>query len=1390
MSYHAFFLSTRWGRSEGGLNVFNKGLAEGTAEVLKGVGRCYCIVEQHTHTSDGGAVEVFAYEDRTSPERTAQQISDIIANSGDVNDEVDVVIVGHDVHTGPLAIDCVRLLRDNLKCRSAVIRHMHYKQYGTEKGVTDADVAIKAKLQEEIVQGADRVFAVGPLLAEASHGGDSLPRSVVSLVPGALDVEPTPKTQEAGWQIFMSGRLGAEDDRIKNATLGVLALSKAYEKIRIVNGAGVPALASRGTLRLLGANPDDPALDDLRAKTGQYFTIEAQPYRDDEKFVLEGLRKSHFAMMPSWHEGFGLTGWEAICAGVPLVCSKHSGLYQFLERSVWAKHPEVPRGSVFPIALVGRSSSGDIRPEDVESTAEAILACQRDEARAWSEAGVLAKHLRDHFTWKGCAHKFVDALKWLLPSSDNWLDRQEVAARRETFVEPDDITEDELIKASLMIVREGRAFAEWQTVCSALNLLSSRGKVWRGTKGVRALHDVKEISIGIEAVINLRRPAAPIRGSGGLDLVWRFLGAASSVARTFAEFNALVGAQLWSLIVEEGFLLREFFYYSCRFAQDFETDGDELLSRLRHLTAEQRRETAFQVRLGRLAGKYPLFRILLKEADLFAEMPEVANIAESVARLIECEGEGEGRLDEPTHLLWLLVEAAPTKANGPRMTLDYIKELHGDKMVLRRWRGDRRFEAAALLANLPSARLLDVLDRLAQDEDESLRWACLDLCFSRSLRNRLTSGPSRLSKDKLRRRLGEIVDTAVARDGGHPWLQREFLNLYLTEVSEPRDATSFTLEDFPTSRQLLGPTVHLPRSSPPQRLHPEVSAARVAALKSIKRILLVLPPIQPSGAVTANPSTHTTTPALGLGLIASALADAGHDVQLVDCHRYPDQVAAVLDQAATFDWLGVNVVLSTVRSTCDLLRQIREKSSKPLIVVGGPTVNLGAWRGAVQPSEGGFWDFEVRGDGERLLLDLVGLTDLDGHWPEVAGVSANMFSPAIVSRCEHWTYGARPEPRHNAAGDWAPPVLIDRRVFRGTAGAYEPAPTRRRTAGHMEAHVVMSKGCDWNCTFCTERRQLSGGERRRDVVSVLDEVQWICGEHRKIRFQFVDDNLLPQIATRGDVLAEAHCLAWANKFIDGLTKIRTTTNPAMKWRGIFRIEDFLVYEERIPDFVDRLSASGCQILAFGIEHGNETRRQKLKNKGSRDLTNEQIKQLIANLRTAGIDTKGYFILGGHKESEQLGLETVQFAIESGVTLAYFALYKDFVKASTQLERNSVNVGQIADELLSYDQLWLDLDDKFLGPIPLSGVDTGGRYSTWDETQRGIYTQLKRLGFRFSDLVKYNDYHSDDGSVDLRSRELYYGNAKTYANVVQYAYAAFYLRPTFVSDYERLVADGY
>src|SRR5918999_5248329 len=59
--------------------------------------------------------------------------------------------------------------------------------------------------------------------------------------------------------------------------------------------------------------------------------LHALPYIQDRQQLYSELSKASVALMPSWHEGFGLVAWEAIAAGVPVIVSKHSGVYRLLD---------------------------------------------------------------------------------------------------------------------------------------------------------------------------------------------------------------------------------------------------------------------------------------------------------------------------------------------------------------------------------------------------------------------------------------------------------------------------------------------------------------------------------------------------------------------------------------------------------------------------------------------------------------------------------------------------------------------------------------------------------------------------------------------------------------------------------------------------------------------------------------------------------------------------------------------------------------------------------------------------------------------------------------------------------------------------------------------------
>ncbi|MGR9159699.1 radical SAM protein [Rhizobium leguminosarum] len=1383
MSYSAFFLATHWGREHGGINVFNQDLANAVAGELGSTGTCHCLVKGSTPSDLEGKVIVEAREEFDSPEAIANHIQAVLSASNNL--QTDVVVVGHDVHTGFLAIESAAHLKAlNLpKVRSAVIKHMHYKQYDLQKGLSLEAREAKEARQTELADRADLILAVGPLLADSSYGATGK-KPVTMLIPGAPPIEPATENNEPAWQIFMSGRLGEADDRIKNAQLAVAAVATAYRKAKEVNQGGNTRFHKRGCLTLFGAAPE-PAEPENLSEYGEHISLDPIPYTGDTGRLFKTLANSHFALMPSWHEGFGLSGWEAICLGVPLICSSHSGLFQFLKAHVWGSDFSVRSEGVTEISLTGD------RRFDAESMSKAILGLTADYSRRKHSAMELSSFLKKHYTWSACAKEFASACDWPLAGSDGWRERQAVA--KITLQDPD--TDDGLIRQAEEIVAKGLVYTEWQRVCTALNILSARGKIEQGTVGLEARAYLDELSQALDTTLE-KQHARPsfLRRSGELDVTWRFLAAASSVSGSLLDFVSLVRPNLWRQICGDGFLLREFFFYLCRFSNDFESSGHEVTTKIEEIVRLGRADDDFQTRLARLALKHPALLDVLNQSEFDSQLPRFAAVI--AAFQAHRSDFAEIPPENFATFVWLASEDAIQGIYAPDFTLDFIREALGSGSIPRRWRGDKRFPVAAMLGALPVDKALAILKAFSNDEDETVRWACLDVAFSRSFRSRVeaTVRNGSLSAGKsLTMRLGEIIDTAVSYDGSHPWLQREFLSLYHDEAQDGRscDPAPFTLSDFPRSRELLGVSFFRAAGAGPTQLHPEVEAVRKVTAEDVRRILLVLPPIEIAGSAERKNASRTTTPPLGLGLIASALSRAGHFVEIADCHRFPALTEKLADRAGEFDWVGLNVVLSTVKSTQQIVADIKARSPEVMIAIGGPAANLGVWQTSVSVTGRNDWDFVVRGNAEQNFVDLVALTGRAGAWPEIVDVLANPNNQRLLdTHCEKWHFQKDLRPADKSLPDvWEPEAMLDRRVFRGPNGAYEPAPTRKKNRTYKEAHVVMSRGCEWKCTFCTERKSLSGGERRRSTRSVLRELMELAQEHSDLRIQFIDDNLLPQIAARStdSELAAMQDLKWAKDFLAGLVMVRERATGGFGWRGIFRFEDFVQYEKQIPDFIDLLVQSGCSMLAFGIEHGNEAQRKKLKaNTTSTALGNDDICALISRLKAAGIRTKGYFILGGQYDSVDNAKETIAFALKSGVSLAYFAIYKDFVEAASKLRSSSLIGRKEVEAFLSYKQLSQDLDGIFLPVVPSSDPSL----TESSDSRPAIYRDLQQLGFSFADIVKYNDYHSDEGPAAPLMERNAFGDKDVYFETLKDAYLSFYLRKDFVSEYEGLVANGY
>ena len=378
--------------------------------------------------------------------------------------------------------------------------------------------------------------------------------------------------------------------------------------------------------------------------------------------------------------------------------------------------------------------------------------------------------------------------------------------------------------------------------------------------------------------------------------------------------------------------------------------------------------------------------------------------------------------------------------------------------------------------------------------------------------------------------------------------------------------------------------------------------------------------------------------------------------------------------------------------------------------------------------------------------------------------------PGLISHASNTRYPSQKAKRV----DWSSNPWIDRRVFTSEVGeAYEPGLTR---GGLREAHVVMTKGCDWSCSFCTEGH-LSRHEVRRDSKDVLGEVYWLI-ESGVQRVQFIDDNVLPQIAARPDEAVQSRGMAWKDEFLRGLANL-AQSESFFGWRGIMRLEDYLAYRQASPSggFARELADSGCNLIAFGIESGNHSRRQNLK--GGATPSNDVITSVVKELAEVGVSTKGYFMIGGPDETVDSALETVDFAVAAGFDLAYFALYKDFASMPSIAldDTNYYDFNLFQTDLSDFLSL-TDTEINTRLPIRLDSREL-------EEARESMKT-LEANEFNFADLFKYNDYHL----ISEHKSKVWSDQASKYFSLVNYAYIKFYARNKFAQDYVRLLENGY
>ena len=232
------------------------------------------------------------------------------------------VVVGHGVKLGHQA----QVIKKSHKCKWIQVVHTDPEELGMYKSYQNSISTGEKKHKEEVelCVKADFVVGVGPKLCEAFRRclrWCKKDETILNITPGLFDefVDVEHVAEEGGrCDILVFGRGDAEDFQLK----GFDVAGKAVAELKYAHLVFVGAPEGKhGDIakRLL-----ECGLPPHRLKVRSFLES-----REDLKRLFCEV---DLVLMPSRTEGFGLTGLEALSAGLPVLVSKNSGFGEALRK--------------------------------------------------------------------------------------------------------------------------------------------------------------------------------------------------------------------------------------------------------------------------------------------------------------------------------------------------------------------------------------------------------------------------------------------------------------------------------------------------------------------------------------------------------------------------------------------------------------------------------------------------------------------------------------------------------------------------------------------------------------------------------------------------------------------------------------------------------------------------------------------------------------------------------------------------------------------------------------------------------------------------------------------------------------------------------------------------
>ncbi len=392
------FIADAWGPKFGGINSLNQDLCLATVILLKEKHKVLCIT---TGVSDTERKRLRSIGlDIINIEKKQINDAKIVLNTfNDICTEKMIYWIGHDIITGEVAIECAEMS----KGKSVIIHHMNYIAYYLFKSNDPIETLQREKLQKKLINNANYVIGIGPLLKASAEDkinqGEN--KTVHELIPGLASLDTIDKKRNS-FSVITFGRVEENNNIIKQTKLAVASFAKAYRDNK-------DEFEYTPQMRVIGYDKvNNDKVNELIRYVEKYakgvVSVFPLQYTENREELFEMLCDSDLCMMLSFHEGFGLVGYETIAAGVPLILSKNSGLYKFLQSLNLNEY-------VYGVQVDASYIENEFSEDDLKGVSDALIKIYRYYNK-YKENAIKLKSilLQKGYTWEQTAKSLLEIL--------------------------------------------------------------------------------------------------------------------------------------------------------------------------------------------------------------------------------------------------------------------------------------------------------------------------------------------------------------------------------------------------------------------------------------------------------------------------------------------------------------------------------------------------------------------------------------------------------------------------------------------------------------------------------------------------------------------------------------------------------------------------------------------------------------------------------------------------------------------------------------------------------------------------------------------------------------------------------------------------------------------